>query len=153
MRLAPKRRAVIVTNNDSAYETAFDLAEADVAVTIAELRSQPSGDLLARAAQLGIAIFPNSSIADVLGDKQLKAVKLGGRHAVTIECDVLGMSGGWNPAVHLTSHGGIKPTYDEASRPSCRADLPMASSAQAQCLATSACMPAFAMAWQRQSRH
>ena len=42
--LAPKRRAVIVTNNDSAYETAFDLAEVDVAVTIAEMRSQPSGD-------------------------------------------------------------------------------------------------------------
>ena len=112
--LAPKRRAVIVTNNDNAYETAFDLAEADVAVTIAEMRSQPSGDLLARSAQLGIAIFPNSGIADVLGDKQLNAVKLGGRHAVTIECDVLGMSGGWNPAVHLTSHGGIKPKYDES---------------------------------------
>ena len=48
----------------------------------------------------------------MLGDKQLNAVKLGGRHAVTIECDVLGMSGGWNPAVHLTSHGGIKPKYD-----------------------------------------
>ena len=23
------------------------------------------------------------------------------------------MSGGWSPAVHLTSHGGIKPVYDE----------------------------------------
>jgi methylglutamate dehydrogenase subunit C len=110
--LAPKRRAVIVTNNDSAYTTAFDLAEADVAVTIAECRAQPSGEVLARAAQLGIAVFPNSGIADVLGDKQLQAVKLSGRHAVTIECDVLGMSGGWNPAVHLTSHGGIKPVYD-----------------------------------------
>ena len=112
--LAPKRRAVIVTNNDSAYEIAFDLAEADVAVTIAETRSSPAGDLLARAAQLGIAVFPNSGIADVLGGQQLSAVKLSGRHAVTIECDVLGMSGGWNPALHLTSHGGIKPQYDEA---------------------------------------
>ncbi len=112
--LAPKRRAVIVTNNDSAYEVAFDLAEADVAVTIAETRSSPAGDLLARAAQLGIAVFPNSGIADVVGGQQLSAVKLSGRHAVTIECDVLGMSGGWNPAVHLTSHGGIKPKYDHA---------------------------------------
>ena len=112
--LAPKRRAVIVTNNDSAYDAAFDLAEADVAVTIAETRSSPAGDLLARAAQLGIAVFPNSGIADVLGGQQLSAVKLSGRHAVTIECDVLGMSGGWNPAVHLTSHGGIKPKYDDA---------------------------------------
>jgi methylglutamate dehydrogenase subunit C len=110
--IAPNRRAVIVTNNDSAYETAFDLAEADVAVTIAETRTSPTGSLLARATQLGIAVFPNSSIEDVAGDKQLRSVKLGGRHSVTIECDVLGMSGGWNPAVHLTSHGGIKPRYD-----------------------------------------
>src|SRR5262249_46467348 len=26
-------------------------------------------------------------------------------------CDVLCMSGGWSPAVHLTSHTGIKPVY------------------------------------------
>ena len=110
--LVPKNRAVIVTNNDSAYQVAFDLAVANVAVTIAEHRDTASGDLLAKAAQLGIAIFPNSGVADVLGDKQLQAVRLAGRHAVTIECDVLGMSGGWNPVLHLTSHGGIKPKYD-----------------------------------------
>jgi heterotetrameric sarcosine oxidase alpha subunit len=110
--LVPQKRAVLVTNNDSAYDTAFELAEADVAVTIAEHRAAPSGDILARAAQLGIAIFPNAHVEDVIGKKQLQAVKLGGRHGVTIECDVLGMSGGWNPTVHLTSHGGIKPKYD-----------------------------------------
>ncbi len=112
--VAPKRRAVIVTNNDSAYEAAFDLAEANVAVTVADLRSELAAHLLAGAAQRGIAIFPSSEVADVLGGKQLQAVKLGGRHAVTIECDALGMSGGWNPAVHLTCHGGIKPKYDDA---------------------------------------
>jgi methylglutamate dehydrogenase subunit C len=53
-------------------------------------------------------------VTDVAGGSQLRAVKLGGRHAVTIECDVLGMSGGWNPVVHLTNHGGIKPEYDPA---------------------------------------
>ena len=112
--LAPAARAVIATNNDTAYATAFALAEAGVAVTIAEERSAPAGDLLAQAAALGIAIFPNAGIADVTGDKQLRAVRLKGRHSVTIDCDVLAMSGGWNPAVHLTSHGGIKPKYDAA---------------------------------------
>jgi methylglutamate dehydrogenase subunit C len=111
--VSPDKRAVIVTNNDTAYESAFDLAEANVAVTIAELRAQPAGDLLARAAQSGIAVFPNSGVADVLGGNKVQAVKLSGRHGVTIECDVVGMSGGWNPAVHLTSHGGIKPKYDD----------------------------------------
>jgi methylglutamate dehydrogenase subunit C len=110
--VAPKKRAVIVTNNDSAYQTAFDLAENNVAVTIAEHRGSLAGDLLTRAAQLGVVIFPSCGIADVAGEKQVTAVRLSGRHAVTIECDVLGMSGGWSPAVHLTSHGGIKPRYD-----------------------------------------
>ncbi len=110
--VAPKKRAVIVTNNDSAYQAAFELAEADVAVTVAEHRETLSGELLARAAQLGIAIFPNSGIANVVGEKQIAAVRLAGRHAVTIECDVLAMSGGWSPVVHLASHGGIKPKYD-----------------------------------------
>ncbi len=111
--VAPKKRAVIVTNNDSAYTTAFELAEADVAVTVAEQRATLSGDLLAKAAQLGIAIFPSSGIANVIGEKQIRAVRLSGRHAATIECDVLAMSGGWSPVLHLTSHGGIKPKYDE----------------------------------------
>ncbi|NMD09165.1 MAG: FAD-dependent oxidoreductase, partial [Phyllobacteriaceae bacterium] len=111
--LAPVSRAVVATNNDSAYQTAFALAEAGVAVTVAEARSVPSGDLLAQAAALGIAIFPNTGIADTLGDKQLRQVKLQGRHSVAIDCDVLAMSGGWSPNVHLTSHGGIRPRYDE----------------------------------------
>jgi methylglutamate dehydrogenase subunit C len=110
--VAPKKRAVIVTNNDSAYQTAFELAGSDVAVTVAEQRATIAGDLLAKAAELGIAIFPSSGISNVLGKNQITAVQLSGRHAVTIECDVLAMSGGWSPVVHLTSHGGIKPKYD-----------------------------------------
>ncbi|MBL8790796.1 MAG: (2Fe-2S)-binding protein [Rhizobiales bacterium] len=112
--VAPAERAVLATNNDAAYSTAFALAEAGVAVTIAEERMAPAGDLLAQAAALGIAIFPNAGIADTFGGSQLKAVRLKGRHSVTIDCDVLAVSGGWNPAVHLSSHGGIKPKYDPA---------------------------------------
>jgi methylglutamate dehydrogenase subunit C len=99
--LAPKSRAVIATNNDSAYQTAFALAEAGVAVTVAELRSAPAGDMLAQAAALGIAIFPKTGIADTHGGKQLTHVRLGGRHSVTIECDVLAMSGGWSQRASL----------------------------------------------------
>src|SRR6185295_7625685 len=29
-----------------------------------------------------------------------------------IECDALGVSGGWNPAVHLTCHLGGKPVWN-----------------------------------------
>ena len=33
---------------------------------------------------------------------------------VKIECDALAVSGGWNPAVHLTCHLGGKPVWNEA---------------------------------------
>ena len=111
--LAPLKRTVIVTNNDSAYLAAFDLAEAGVAVTIADLRKEIPSDLLSRSAMLGMAIFPGTGVADVEGRRQVKRVLLAGVHSATVECDVLGMSGGWSPVVHLTSHGGIKPVYDE----------------------------------------
>ena len=111
--VAPLKRAVIVTNNDTAYLTAFDLADAGIAVTMADHRKVIPSDLLSRAAMLGMAMFPGTGIADVEGAKQVSRVQLAGAHSASIECDVLAMSGGWSPAVHLTSHGGIKPAYDE----------------------------------------
>ena len=112
--VAPARRAVIAANNDSAYDVALDLARVGVAVTIADYRLNIAPDLLASAGALGIAIFPGTGIADVEGTKSVSRVKLSGAHAVSVECDVLGMAGGWSPVVHLSSHGGIKPRYDEA---------------------------------------
>ncbi|MCA3561087.1 MAG: sarcosine oxidase subunit alpha family protein [Aestuariivirga sp.] len=113
--VAPDKRAVIVTNNDTAYQAALDLATAGVAVTVADHRASVSADILSRAGAKGIAIFPGSGIFDVEGAKGVTRVKLGGAHAVTIECDAVGMAGGWSPVVHLSSHGGIKPKFDEAA--------------------------------------
>ena len=109
--LVPAKRAVIATNNDAAYDAAFDLAAHDVAVTMVDERQNISAEVLTRASAAGIVIFPSSGIAEVVGH-EVQAVKISGRHAVTIQCDVVGMSGGWSPLVHLTSHGGIKPSYD-----------------------------------------
>jgi sarcosine oxidase subunit alpha len=111
--VAPAKRAVIVTNNDSAYEAAFDLAAAGVAVTLADSRTAIASGLIAKAAAAGMVIFPGTTIAGIEGDKAVARARLGGAHAAAIECDAVGMSGGWSPAVHLTSHGGIKPRYDE----------------------------------------
>ncbi|MEO6609074.1 MAG: sarcosine oxidase subunit alpha family protein [Aestuariivirga sp.] len=110
--VAPAKRAVIITNNDSAYEAAIDLVAQGVGVTVADVRASISGVTMARAAAAGIVIFPSSGIGQILGGKQVEGVKLAGPHGVSIECDVIGMSGGWSPLVHLTSHGGVKPVYD-----------------------------------------
>ncbi len=112
--VSPVESAVIATNNDSAYQSAFDLALAGVTVTVADARKTLSADVLARAAQNGVAIFPNSGIADVIGGKRVKQVRLSGARSVTIDCNVVGMSGGWSPNVHLTSHCGVKPVFRDA---------------------------------------
>ena len=111
--VVPAKRAVIAANNDTAYEAASDLARAGVAVTVADHRTSIAPDIMARVGALGVAIFPGTGIADVEGGKSVSRVRLSGAHAVSIDCDVLGMAGGWSPAVHLSSHGGIKPKYDE----------------------------------------
>ncbi|MFT3989656.1 sarcosine oxidase subunit alpha family protein [Aestuariivirga sp.] len=111
--VAPEQRAVILTNNDTAYQTALDLAASGVAVTVADHRGRVNPAIIGQVAAAGIAVFPGTGIADVEGAKGLTAVKLSGAHGAHVECDVLAMAGGWSPAVHLSSHGGIKPRYEE----------------------------------------
>jgi sarcosine oxidase subunit alpha len=116
--VAPGKRAIVATNNDSAYRAAFDLAARGLAVTIADLRGEIAPGLQAIAARHGIELRAGTAILDVEGIKAVKAARLGpvGRSDAgeLRSCDLVCISGGWSPAVHLTSHGGIKPVYREA---------------------------------------
>jgi sarcosine oxidase subunit alpha len=52
------------------------------------------------------------ALTDVTGRKHVrKAYLSNGRQ---LDVDVIGMSGGWTPTVHLTSHRNVKPHYDPA---------------------------------------
>ena len=112
--LLPKGRCVIATNNDGAYEAALDLASLGATVVVVDERAAISGDLLAKSASAGLAVFAQSRIASAKGKLGVEAVTLEGPHPLTLECSVLGMSGGWSPMVHLTTHLGVKPQFDEA---------------------------------------
>jgi len=108
----PGRRAVVATTNDGAYRTAFDLATAGAEVMVADLREKPPAGLLAEAARLGVAVGAGTRIVDLVGGHAVKAAKLAGPGTQTeIACDLVCVSGGWSPTVHLTSHLGIKPVY------------------------------------------
>ena len=112
--IAPGKRAVIVTDNDSAYRTAFDLAEKGVSVTIADLRSETHEGIGTACSQAGIEILRGMAVANVIGSRGVNEVELAPLSTGSSQrrpCDVLCMSGGWSPAVHLTSHTGIKPVY------------------------------------------
>ena len=115
------RQIVVATNNDSAWQTAFDLAEAGARlVAIVDARSDPSAALLDRARSLGIPVHTGMAPAAALGGRALRGVRIGrvsgeGRiegATQTLRCDTLLVSGGWNPAVHLHSHGAGRLTLD-----------------------------------------
>ena len=121
--VAPGRRAVVFTNNDSAYRTALDLAEAGVTVAaIVDLRAEPRGPLAAAARDKGIEILAGHGIVATAGRKQVNGVSVAPLDAAggalagparAISCDVVCMSGGWHPTVHLFSQALGKLRFDE----------------------------------------
>ena len=129
-------RSVVFTNNDSAYATALDLYAAKVGVTVVDSRPAPSGALPARARTAGIRVLAAHAITATRGHRKVRAVEIqrlrDGRiegSAETILCDLVAVSGGWNPTIHLQSQSRARPRYDEArgmflpggrSRPSAR---------------------------------
>ena len=113
----PGRRVVVATNNDSAWQAALDLAAGGARVTIADQRSNVEMELREQAARAGIAVRTGQLVTRALGGRAVEGALVTGAGATRTErlaCDLLCMSGGWSPAVHLTSHTGIKPVYDPA---------------------------------------
>jgi len=119
----PGRRAVVFTNNDSAYGTALDLKRAGASVTIVDLRREPEGGLVDAAESAGIEIMDGCAITDVKGGRRVSGITVrrrdetghdvtGGAHSMA--CDVIAMSGGWNPTVHLFSQSRGKLRFDDA---------------------------------------
>jgi len=114
--VAPGRRAVIFTNNDSAYWAACDLVERGINVA-ALIDCRPAAGVAARRAveSRGIAARFDSQILDVRGRRGVTGVTVGNnesRARESLACDLLGVSGGWTPLVHLASHRGPRPVYD-----------------------------------------
>ncbi len=114
---------VLFTNNDSAYETALALLETDIKVlAIIDNRINPSGSVVDQLRSKGVEIIDQSVVVDVKGAKRINAVQVmslqKGLEKVTgsertIACDLLAMSGGWSPVIHLSSQSGAKASWDD----------------------------------------
>jgi sarcosine oxidase subunit alpha len=103
----PGRRAVIATNNDDAYRTAFALAEAGVEiVAILDSRASPDG-FIVHAARERFTVQAGAQVIAAEGGRRLRRVRaeVDGR-PVTIDSDLLAVSGGFSPVVHLHMQAG-----------------------------------------------
>jgi sarcosine oxidase subunit alpha len=110
----PGERAVVFANNDDGASTIGDLAAAGIEVAaLVDPRPEISPALRKLADAHNIPVFAKATVRQAKGGVVLKSVVLGGSASQTIACDLLAMSGGWNPVVHLASHHGGKPVWNE----------------------------------------
>jgi sarcosine oxidase subunit alpha len=116
----PGSRAVVFTSNDGAYASALALQEAGVAVAAvvdARPAAQMAGPLPARARAQGIGVFEESVVDHAYGTTRVSAVDftpMRGGATRRLECDLVCVSGGWNPAVHLYSQARGTLRFDDA---------------------------------------
>ncbi|UPJ26344.1 sarcosine oxidase subunit alpha family protein [Bradyrhizobium sp. CW1] len=115
----PGARAVVVTASDSAYRAAVDLQVAGVVIpAIADLRSSPSGYWVERAREKGIDVMPQTSLATTTGRLRVSSATLvstdtGKPERRKVNCDLVLMSGGFAPSVHLFSQSRGQLKYDD----------------------------------------
>jgi len=117
----PGRGAVVFTNNDSAYTAALDLASCGVAVqALVDLRADPPAALAERIGAAGIEHLPGAAVLHARGWRTLAGVVVARLDADSkphgaprrIACDLLCVSGAWNPAVHLHAQARGRPRFD-----------------------------------------
>jgi sarcosine oxidase subunit alpha len=111
----PGTRAVVFSNNDDGASTITDLVAAGVTVAaLVDTRADIPASVRQYAGAHGVAVFTNATVRQATGGQALKQIVLGGdRTGTTLSCDLLAVSGGWNPAVHLASHHGGKPVWSD----------------------------------------
>ncbi|WP_342618031.1 sarcosine oxidase subunit alpha family protein [Rhodoferax sp. GW822-FHT02A01] len=114
------KQALFSTNNDAAYADAIALAKAGAKVCLADLRKQANQALFKTAEAAGVEVLLGTAVVGARGAARVNQCELAsydiasgtvGGHQGQRSVDLLAMSGGWTPSVHLSSHRGVKPVY------------------------------------------
>ena len=100
----------IFTNNDDGHRTASDLAAKGVSVSaIIDTRTDaPTSDTA--------LVLSGAQVIDSIGRHGVKqvTVRLADGSKTHVSCGALGVTGGWNPNVHLTCHQRGRPDWDDS---------------------------------------
>ena len=104
----PGKHAVVFTDNDDGWRSAADLQRAGAAVDAVV-------DPRANTPALPGLRHLRGVITRAHGGRALRGVDVAvdGR-SLLLGCDLLAVSGGWMPALHLGSHRGHRPRFDES---------------------------------------
>ena len=112
----------IFTNNDSAYEAAISLFKKGVSVNMIDTRKKATSKIVKQAEKFGIKIYWNSTVTNTFGYRKINSIEImklsdDGSNVIgdkiKINCDCLGISGGWTPMVHMHTQSGGKLNFRE----------------------------------------
>lgn len=115
----PGKRAVVVGSNDRALDVAADLLRAGIEVAAyADHRDRiPDGDAVRLLREKGVLILTSETAVTTSGGMRIQSVTLGpisGRgERRTVDCDLLVLSTGGDPALHLVQQAGARGVFEE----------------------------------------
>jgi sarcosine oxidase subunit alpha len=114
--VAPGRRAVLFTTNDSAYGAAVVLADAGIEVAaVVDARDRAGETAQAAMARRAIPVRTGHVVVGTRGEDHLASVAVAPRDAPDeareLAADLLLVSGGWNPTAELLGHAGGRLRY------------------------------------------
>ena len=118
----PGNSITLFTNNDHAYTVAVDAISKGAKVVVIDLRSNVSSKITNLCEQNKIETYNSHAVISTHGSQKVNSITLQELsedkqsfvgEAITINTDLLLMSGGWNPAVQLFSQSRGKLRYDD----------------------------------------
>ncbi|MCA8868363.1 MAG: sarcosine oxidase subunit alpha family protein [Rhodobacteraceae bacterium] len=105
--VTPAKRLSIFTNNDDGYRTATDLAARGVEIAcVVDTRTYAAVDG-------DFPVLKGAEVVGISGRRGLNAIVVrtaSGTRRIATDC--LGVSGGWNPSVHLSCHLNRHPVWN-----------------------------------------
>ena len=113
------KEITLTTNNDSVYSTAFQLSNAGSKVTIIDSRLSIESEISEKLKKNNIEHILGMVPYNINGKKSVQNIELKNlsikksskSHQIT--SDLVLLSGGWSPVVHLLSHRGVRPKWNE----------------------------------------
>jgi sarcosine oxidase subunit alpha len=110
---APASRLVVFTNNNDGWRTVVDALRAGVNVQAVVDSRIDVLDVLRKSLPAATRVIAGARVVKAKGGQSIHSVNIvdAAGKTTTLSCDGLAISGGWNPAVHLTCHLGSKPQW------------------------------------------
>ena len=108
--VTPNQNVAIFTNNNDGHQTARALINKGVNVAaVIDTRKQ-------KIDSPDYEIFSNSVVSNTHGRLGLDSINIKHEDGTqrTVKCGALGVSGGWNPNIHISSHHRGRPIWNEA---------------------------------------